>query len=83
MRAAALAILPVLSLASCIDTYTPRMTAGDRAASRAEINAIDDENFDRRDRERRSQAEADRISNTGAPPVHYHEHRTYAPSYGW
>lgn len=73
-------MLLVLSLNSCIDAYTPRMTAEDREDARARVNAVDDENFYRRDRERQSEADAYRKANAGAP-VHYH--RTYAPSYGY
>lgn len=67
----------------CIDSYTPPMTANDRARSRAEVNSIDDDNYRRRDRERRSEAEAIHRANEDAPPVEYHMHNTYAPVNVW
>jgi hypothetical protein len=74
--------LSVSALASCV-APPPPMTAAERAESARRLHEIEDENFHYRDRERRSAADAARIANTGAPPVHYHQHRTYAPSYGW
>lgn len=72
-----------LHLTSCVIPQQP-LTAEQNRESQRRINEIEDEGFRLRDRERRSAADAERISNIGAPPVQYHQHNTYAPVYsGW
>lgn len=81
----ALSMITLGLLVSCqspIIGYAPPMTPQQRAASIAHTNAIDDDDYYRRDRERQSAARAieratrhnpTHVSNTYAP--------TYAPSY--
>lgn len=70
-------------LSSCVIPQQ-QLTAEQNADSQQRIRDIEDEGYHMRDRERRSAANAQRIGNIGAPPVQYHQHSTYAPSYwGW
>lgn len=62
------------------------MSPGQMAQARAEVNAIDDENFARRHRERMSQAQAEELATRNNPESVSTSHTyapTYAPSYGW
>ncbi len=66
-----LPVLTLLTLSSCL-----QVPPQDPARYQAALDAASEDDFQHRDRERRSAAAAYRESGQQAPTYHHHEHRT-------
>lgn len=82
--AVAVALLPLASCYTPIAGYGPAYSPEQQAQALRNVNAADDDNFYRRDRERMSRARAQEVATRNNPEVYAPTYApTYAPRYGY